>query len=172
MWARSMALQGGKGLTRHLNILLQLPTSHSSSCPHTARQGDSRRSQGGDSRALASAGQGMLEEPRHGGDSVSGSPQGPCAGPALRCQHWVLVPSEPTLLSARQGAGASRAHPQRSSTPWPGHSGSGCGLSTAGSSSESSGLAPCQPRSTAERWAQAEPSTELQPLLLPWHCSP
>lgn len=79
-WERPHSPSEHPSSAPHVTLIL-LP------CPHTARQCDSRRSQGGDSRALASAGQGMLEELWRGGDSVSGSPQGPCAGPALRCQH-------------------------------------------------------------------------------------
>lgn len=176
MWAQSMALHGGKGLTLHLNGLPQPPTSHSSSShPHTVGPGGSR-SQGGDSRALASTGQRLLEEapqskvsqaqPRPGCDRVSGSSQGLGTGPALRCQLWLLLPFQPAPLS-RQGASASRAHPRRSSAPWPGHGGSGCGLSTAGSSRESSGPAPGQPGSTTGRWAQAEPSLASSSLSSP-----
>lgn len=133
-------------------------------CPHTAGQGDSR-SQGGDSQALTSAGQELLEEPspskasqpRPGCDSVSGVPvQGQsCAASTGSCA------TRAHLLSPRQGGGAGRARTQRFSAPWPGHSGSG--LSTAGSSSGSSGPAPCQPRNTAGRWAQP---------LLSKHCCP
>lgn len=173
MWAQTMALHGGKDLTLQLNVLLQAPMSHSSSShPHTAGRGGSR-SQWGDSRALASAGQGLLEEapqskvsqaqPRPGCDRVSGSSQGLCTGPALRCQLWLLLPFQPAPLS-RQGASA---HPRRCSAPWPGHSGSGCGLSTAGSFRESSGPAPGQPGSTTGRWAQADPSPASSSLSSP-----
>ncbi|XP_068062434.1 uncharacterized protein [Anomalospiza imberbis] len=57
-------------------------------CPHTAGQGDSK-GQGGDSRALASAGQGLLEEPsqsqvsRPGCDSA-GSRCQPCPSPEVQ----------------------------------------------------------------------------------------
>ncbi|RLW03032.1 hypothetical protein DV515_00007006, partial [Chloebia gouldiae] len=64
MWAQSMALHGGKGLTLHLTssfsphvTLILLP------CPHTAGRGNSKSHQGGDSRVLASAGQGLPKEP-------------------------------------------------------------------------------------------------------------
>ncbi|XP_059716518.1 uncharacterized protein LOC132334462 [Haemorhous mexicanus] len=89
MWAQSMAAHG---------------------------RGD-RRCQGGDNRALASAGQGLLEEPfqskasqpqpRPGCGSVSGSLQGPCTGPALLP---ALAPGATRARSALLQAG-SRCQP-------------------------------------------------------------